>query len=492
VSLRARLLAITLALLAAGLATAGWATHRYLEGFLVDRVDRELAHATTPALRELNGSPADAPVDPIRPAAGGEVIEAALPAGGIAELRGANGKLLASLVVDADGSATVPPRLPADLPSGYSEASVAGVGDMRVLATDVGSVELRGGRKGTLVMAAPLEDVQATLGRLVWIELAVGAATLAALGALGLWLVRLGFRPLARIEQTAKAIAEGDLAQRVPTSNPHTEVGRLAGALNAMLAKIEAAFEERRASEQRLRRFVADASHELQTPLTSVRGYAELFRRGAAQRPEDLATAMSRIEAEARRMGVLVDDLLLLARLDEGRPLAREPVDLAALARELVGDARALEPDRPFALEADGPVTVPGDDVALRQVLANLLSNVRRHTPPGAPATVRVSRQDGQVVLEVADRGPGLAPEDAARVFERFFRADPSRARVSGGSGLGLAIVGAIAAAHGGQAEVDSAPGQGTTFRVVLPAAPRAGTEAAESSADAQVPPNGR
>ncbi len=236
-----------------------------------------------------------------------------------------------------------------------------------------------------------------------------------------------------------------------------------------MLTRIEESFAERRETERRLRQFVADASHELQTPLTSVRGYAELFRRGAAQRPDDLATAMGRIEAEATRMGVLVDDLLLLARLDQGRPMDAAPVDLTALVGDLVADARAVEPDRPIALEAGAPVTVHGDDLRLRQVVGNLLSNARAHTPPGTPVTVRTLVRNGEAVVEVADRGPGLPSEHAARVFERFFRADPSRARASGGSGLGLSIVSSIAEAHGGRAEVESAPGEGALFRVVLP-----------------------
>jgi two-component system OmpR family sensor kinase len=221
---------------------------------------------------------------------------------------------------------------------------------------------------------------------------------------------------------------------------------------------------------------VADASHELQTPLTSVRGYAELFRRGAASNPADLDMAMGRIEAEATRMGVLVDDLLMLARLDQGRELRREAVDLVPLAGDLVHDARVVDPGRPIELRGEGPVVVEGDDLALRQVVGNLIANARIHTPAGTPIEVRVRAGDGHAMVEVADRGPGLAPEQAERVFERFFRADPSRARTSGGSGLGLSIVAAVAEAHGGRAELDTAPGRGATFRIVLPlrAAPAA------------------
>ncbi|WP_328770062.1 sensor histidine kinase [Streptomyces sp. NBC_00286] len=291
--------------------------------------------------------------------------------------------------------------------------------------------------------------------------------------------VRAGLRPLESIAETAGAIGDGDLARRIPAAGPRTEVGRLGSALNAMLGQIESAFDERRRTEERLRRFVADASHELRTPVATIRGYAELFRRGAAHRPDDLAQAMARIESEARRMGSLVEELLLLAKLDQGLPLARESVDLGALAAEAVDDARVLAPDRLLLLETEtdsGPVVVRGDADRLRQVLGNLLSNVRQHTPDGTEAQVRVGSRDGQAVIEVADSGPGLDEEQAQHVFERFYRVDASRARVQTsdegpkeGVGLGLAIVAAVAKAHGGSAEVDSAPGKGATFRVHLP-----------------------
>jgi two-component system OmpR family sensor kinase len=285
----------------------------------------------------------------------------------------------------------------------------------------------------------------------------------------------VGLRPLDGIAATAGAIAAGDLTRRVRPAEPTTEVGRLGLALNAMLGQIEAAFAERRASEARLRRFVADASHELRTPLTSIRGYAELFRRGAASRPEDLATTMRRIEEEAERMGVLVDELLLLARLDQGRPLDRRPVDLAEVAAEAVEQARVIDPGRPLELAAPGPVVVLGDRERLHQVAANLLANVRMHTAPGTAARVEVAAAGGRAVLQVADQGPGMHPEQAARAFERFYRSDPSRSRGMGGAGLGLSIVAAIAQAHGGRASVSSAPGRGVSVRVELPLRERAG-----------------
>ncbi|MFI0481246.1 sensor histidine kinase [Actinomadura sp. 9N215] len=304
-----------------------------------------------------------------------------------------------------------------------------------------------------------------TLGTMTLITLAV----LLGVGLLVWRAVRRATRPLEEIAATAARIGDGDLARRLAVHGPKTEVGRLAEALNGMLAQIEASFREREASRDRLRRFVADASHELRTPVATVRGYAELFRRGAADRPEDLAKAMRRIESEAERMGRLVDEMLLLARLDQGRPLEREPVDLSALAADAVADAAVVDEDRPLTLETSGPVVVTGDAERLRQVLDNLLANVRRHTPPATPATVRVSERGGRAVLEVADEGPGIPADDRARVFERFYRADESRSRDRGGSGLGLSIVAAVAQAHGGRASVADAPGGGAVFTITLP-----------------------
>ncbi|HEX9315892.1 MAG TPA: ATP-binding protein, partial [Actinomycetota bacterium] len=270
-----------------------------------------------------------------------------------------------------------------------------------------------------------------------------------------------------------------DLTERVARSDDHTEVGQLGRALNVMLARIEAAFDERRASEaalrtseERLRRFVSDASHELRTPVASVRAYAELFRRGGDRHPEDLPRLMARIESEAARMGVLVEDLLLLTRLDQGRPLEMAPVDLGALAADSVEAARTIEPERPITLQVEGSVEVMGDRDRLRQVADNLLANVRTHTPPGAGASVIVRLAGGRAIIEVADSGPGIDPQDAAHIFERFFRSDPSRARDRGGSGLGLSIVAAITAAHGGSASAANRPGPGggALFTIDLPA----------------------
>lgn len=466
-SLRVRLMLVTLLMVTVALFLAGWATHAALRSFLVDRVDRDLTSSQLPQLARIAGFGIVPP-----PGGGGREppgSSVGFRSRTVAQVRDASG------TVQADVPSTEDVELPERVTPGFSTVDLGEGGEYRLLAVTSGSPEARRlpdsliPAGGTLVIGLPLADVNDTLQRLLMIELAVGALTLGALAVLGLWLVRLGLRPLERIGATADAIAGGDLSQRVADDDPRTEVGRLGRTLNSMLDSIESAFAERRESERRLRQFVGDASHELQTPLTSVRGYAELFRRGASQRPDDLETTMRRIEAEAARMGVLVDDLLLLARLDEGRPLERRPLDLTRLVGELVGDARVVEPERPIELVTEGPVRLDGDDVRLRQVVGNLLSNARAHTPPGAPVTVRVLARDGEALVEVADSGPGLAPEHAQRVFERFFRADPSRARSSGGSGLGLSIVSAITEAHGGRTEVESVPGRGSTFRVFLP-----------------------
>ena len=330
------------------------------------------------------------------------------------------------------------------------------------------------------------------------------------LGVVSVAVVRTNLRPLDDIEETAEAIAAGHLDRRVPDRDPRTEVGRLGRSINTMLTQIESAFHAREESEEaavqseeRMRRFIADASHELRTPLTAIRGFAEYYRQrggvttgskedGGSLSPEDLDRIMQRVEAEASRMGVLVEDLLLLARLDQQRPIEHQPVDLLVLAADAVQDTRMIAPDRPVKLtvEPGKAFLVLGDEARLRQVIGNLMTNALTHTPDGTPVDVRLGSgflggpppyRGGPApsvpaaVLEIADQGPGLTPEQARRVFERFYRADQARNRKSGGgSGLGLAIVSALVAAHGGTATVDSVPGRGATFRVTLPLAPDA------------------
>jgi two-component system OmpR family sensor kinase len=356
----------------------------------------------------------------------------------------------------------LPDPLPTDDPPPFTVDGTGGVSQYQMLVT----VE----RDGDLsVIAIPLTDVQATLTELVVIDVVTGTVVLFTLVLLALVIVRLGLRPLERMGATAEAIAAGDLSQRVSPATPRTEIGRLGLALNSMLAQIESAFAERTRSEQRLRRFIGDASHELRTPLTSIRGYAELLRRGAQRSPEDAELARRRIEEEAMRMGVLVDDMLLLARLDQGRPLDREPVDLRGIVRDARADALAVAPDRPVSVAAPEPVVVTGDDMRLRQVVGNLVRNAVVHTPPGTPIEIGVARRDDRAVVRVADHGPGLPADVAARVFEPFYRGDPGRSRDSGGSGLGLSIVAAVVAAHRGSVRVTQTPGGGATFEVELP-----------------------
>lgn len=319
-----------------------------------------------------------------------------------------------------------------------------------------------------LAVAAPLDDVDATIWNLTVVIAVTGALVLAAV-VLVVWLIiSRGLRPIEDMIATAGRIADGDLSQRIEYEDTSTEVGQLGRALNAMLARIEASFAAKEASERRLRQFIADAAHELRTPLTSIRGYAELFRRGAASSPETLARVMARIESEGARMSKLVEDLLLLARLDQGRPLQREPVDLVQLVDDAVMDARAVEPDRPVSYEHPESAWVLGDADSLQQVIGNLLANARIHTPPGTPVHVTITASSDEITLTVADEGPGMAPQDAERAFDRFYRADPSRSRASGGAGLGLAIVAAIVEAHQGHVTLDTAPGQGVTVTVRL------------------------
>jgi two-component system OmpR family sensor kinase len=320
------------------------------------------------------------------------------------------------------------------------------------------------------ISGLPLSATEATITHLTVLTLAASGAVLVVLGLVGWWVIRLGLRPIDALVRTADEIAAGDLSRRLDPQPAGTEAGHLTEAFNGMVHQIEEAFAEREASEERLRRFVADASHELRTPLTSIRGYTDLMRAGALDDPGARSDALRRVSGETARMAELVDDLLVLAHLDQGRPLEQAPVDLVAVVSDAVQDARAVAPDQPVALTVPGhPVVVVGDEGRLRQVVANLLTNARVHTPRGTPIAVRVDAGPHTAELVVADQGEGMAPEVATRVFERFYRADPSRGRDRGGSGLGLSIVAAVAQAHGGLARVESTPGTGTRVLVSLP-----------------------
>jgi two-component system, OmpR family, sensor kinase len=334
-----------------------------------------------------------------------------------------------------------------------------------------------GGRH--VVAAVSLDDVLSTVGQLEIADTVAGVAAIVLLALIGFPLIRASLAPLSRMEDTASAIAAGELSRRIPHPQERTEVGRLATALNAMLARIEASYRAREAgeakardSEDRMRRFVADASHELRTPLTSVKGLAEFYlQQGEAADRAEVARLMTGIQAEAARMGRLVDDLLLLAQFDEDRPLDLQPVDLSSIAVQAAAGARAIQPGRPLTVLAAAPVIVRADAGRLRQVLDNLIGNALQHTPAGTPVTVAVTAcsQDGQV--SVADAGPGLSATQAAQVFDRFYRTDRARSRASGGNGLGLSIAATLAGAHGGTIDVDTRPGHGATFVVRLPLA---------------------
>jgi two-component system OmpR family sensor kinase len=471
-SLRTRLLLGVVVLSAIGVATADVVTYTQLRNFLIQRTDNTLS-ASHPGVEQAafpSGEPSsseergpDRDIGGVLRSLGGDCVQ----------VRTLAGRVVKHACIPSFGQTAKPPApaYPAtvSLPSRRSSPegdrvtfltvpAVSGGGHYRVRASIEGNEP-----NYVLFIAAPLGSLESTLHRVLLVELLVTAAVLAGIAGLGLWVVRLGLRPLREIEATATAITAGDLSHRVEIENERTEVGRVGAALNAMLGRIEA-------SDQRLRRFVADASHELRTPLAAVRAYAELFGRGADTRPEDLARSMSGINREAERMSVLVEDLLLLARLDEGRPLGRERVQLDELVGEAVDTAHAVDPSRPIDL-ASTPVAVIGDRDRLRQIVDNLLANVRAHTPPDSPARVTVGRENGRAVIEVEDSGAGLPPADLDRVFERFYRADPSRARASGGVGLGLSIVAAVSRAHGGTVSARSAGEHGAVFRIELPVA---------------------
>jgi two-component system OmpR family sensor kinase len=492
VSLRARLIIGLVSLAAVGLLLAGTVTYVEQRDFLFERVDAQADDAIAVVDQELRihgvgGAPvrpvagAGAP-DPLTggakdhgpgrggPRAGGnpgrDDDRPSLPSAIFGQGRDGAGRVLRSqwLLLPRGAATPAAPALPADLRAGDRltvDAEGSSAQRYRVFAQ-------RSDTGGLTIAAVPI-DIEDSLSTLLITQALVIGGVLLALAAAASWIVRLGLRPLDRIGETAGAIAGGDLAKRVDQANPQTEVGRLGLALNAMLARLEQAFAERRASEERLRRFLADASHELRTPLASIRGYAELFRIGAAQDGPELHKAMSRIEAESARMGVLVEDLLALARLDEVRDAHREPVDLAALAADAVADARAVAPEREIALHGDDAVVLDGDPGQLRQVLSNLVRNALVHTPAGTPIEVRVGADGADAVLEVRDHGPGLPAGDPAELFERFWRADPGRGRGRAGAGLGLSIVAAIVAAHGGRAQAADADAGGARFTVTLP-----------------------
>jgi two-component system OmpR family sensor kinase len=442
-----RLLVAVLGMLAVGFTVAGTVIYHQVESSLIARVDRSFPVAAT-VDRRLSPPPRSSP-----PSA--SVFNRSI-----------------SIVVRArDGHLVlkqIDPRVPLPAADIAARPTTRKARSVTIRGHHVRVLLDRSADGGSVVIAIPLDDVDSTLSRLLRAELIVSAAVLAALAALAWWVLTVGLRPLDRIAGTADAITGGDLARRVPTASPRTEIGRVAIALNTMLVQIEAALAQSRASERRLRQFVADASHELRTPLTSIRGYAELFRRGAAERPADAAIAMRRIEDQSTRMTRLVDDLLQLAHLDEEQPLQICEVDLTRLVSTAVREAREAG-GLTISSTLDPGVVVDGDELRLRQIIDNLLTNIRIHTPEGTRAYVTLRIDNRQAVLEVRDNGPGIPAEHAAHVFERFYRADASRSREAGGSGLGLSIVASSIHAHGGRVHLESGTDSGAVFRAHLP-----------------------
>ncbi|GGL16662.1 sensor histidine kinase [Mangrovihabitans endophyticus] len=499
-TLRSRLVLAAAALTAVGLILADTAGLLLIRSYLSDRADAQLAAMTRPftnparpAAARGTGDDSAASAAPGGAPRGGRFLR--LSADQVFYLWTADGRLDAGRSSEP-ASGLPAPDPPARLRSPYTVTAGRDATAWRMLAVPTAA-------GGTAVVGTSLAPVRQITDRLLLIDVAVTLLVLVLLAGAAGFVVRLGLRPLTAMEGVAADISAGNLSGRVTGTDPHTESGRLGHALNLMLARIEAEVSARTASQRRLRQFVADASHELRTPLTSIRGFAELYRRGGAPPGPALDETMSRIEGEAARMGVLVEDLLMLARLDRQRPPVRTPVDLLEIAADTIRDAHARTPQRPVRLaglhdDADTfePATVLGDEHGLRQVATNLVANALQHTPPHAGVTVRVGRlpaparhdrragaapvRSGPVtgtgpvaVLEVSDDGPGVPPEHAARVFERLYRADSSRSRAAGGgSGLGLSIVAAIVHGHGGWVELDAAASGGATFRVLLPAGP--------------------
>jgi two-component system OmpR family sensor kinase len=479
VSLRTRLVVSVGVVALAALALAGVFTYTATRGYL----HRQLEQTLRVDSKALN-------ITFVQSTPHSPRLASAVAPGAFVELRNPSGLSLATVAAVRPGGQRVRCDLPAALPAAgrasssgvfFSMAAPGGTG-FRALATHLADGD-------ELVVALPLSGSDNDLHHLLLVELGVAGAALLAAVLLGWWLVQASLRPLRNIERTAGLIAAGDVNQRVAVSDPRSEVGQLAGAFNFMIDRIQAAFAARdrneanlRESEARLRRFVADASHELRTPLSAVSAYAELSRRGPGLRPEDLSRALAGISAETERMGCLIDELLLLARLDQGRPLGAEPVELVGLTAQAVSAARAVGADWPLEVEASAPVEVMGDPVRLRQVIENLLANVRAHTPPGTVTRAVLGEEGGWAVLEVRDTGPGLSPEQTTLVFERFYRAEVSRSRRhGGGSGLGLAITKAIVEAHEGTVTAANAPGGGAVFTVRLPRSPSAVLELTSS-----------
>ena len=462
-SLRNRLTAGVLILSAFGFVGAGFGSQALLRNYLINQVDNELISVVGGIAGRLDraGIAADqddstttravTPLNRVPSAISVTVLD---PFGNL--IGGLGGDLSSNQITDF-----VKGMLPGEVAAfGAKPFTIAAPGaDFRVATTVLPS------SLGSVIVAQSLEEFDKTTRRIGVVFLIIGAFVLLFIGIASRQVVKISMRPLEKIEETAEKIASGDLSARLDNFEPNTEVGRLSSSLNIMLSRIEESFQARTFSENKLRRFVADASHELRTPLTAIRGFAELHRQGAVPDGEKTRELIARIEKESMRMGYLVEDLLLLARLDQSREMVMAEVDLSILLREAVISAQAASPEHEISMDIADGVKTHGDTDKIYQVVANLLANARAHTPPGTQIKVSAYTNKADVFVSVSDNGPGLSLEDQGRIFERFYRVDSSRQRNSqGGSGLGLSIVDAVMKAHGGSVSVVSEPGHGATF----------------------------
>lgn len=485
-SLRNRLLLATVVVAAIGIAASDFAANAELRGFLIRQVDAQLSSVAGETVSRLvRAGIAPSTDDSTTTTAGSpsSTNQGAPPEfHPVTPLRGVP---TATAVTLLDPAGVVLGQVGGDIANGDSQATFAGMTLTQVARTKGKAFTVDTERPhtstraiafvlpsnlGSVVISVSLNSVERTLHELSWLFLLISLAVLLLIGLISTWLITLSLKPLLEVEVIAASIADGDLSARLPELRPSTEVGRLTQSLNIMLGRIEESFAQKNASESRLRRFVADASHELRTPLTAIRGFAELHRQGAVTGEVKVKELVGRIEKESIRMGSLVEDLLLLARMDESRPHALEPVDLTHLIEESVASARAAGPDHPISLDLPKELYVLGDNKKIHQALGNLLANSRTHTPSGTKIKVVAKSDDLEATISVSDSGPGLSQQDQSRIFERFFRIDPSRARHSGeGSGLGLSIVDAVMKAQGGSVSVNSELGNGATFTLHFP-----------------------
>jgi two-component system OmpR family sensor kinase len=473
-TLRSRLIAGLLVLLAVSCVAVGVSTVLSLRGFLTQRLDQQLVadHGRFPASLEHQVAGEPDRDDMINIGSGDTRGQAP----GTFGARLVQGVVTHAVVIRGRWDGPVP--LSTADRAALAQVPIDGHGHGLHLSNldDYRAVAMRGGDGDVLITGFPTHGVEETVQRLEMVEVMVFSVALAVTGVAAAGWVRLSLRPLRRVAGTASRVAELPLAsgevamrERVPDTDPRTEVGQVGSAFNRMLGHVEDALAQRHASEERLRQFAADASHELRTPVAAIRGHAELALRHPGPVPEEVDHALTRIEAESARMGELVDDLLLLARLDAGRPLAREPVDLTRLALDATSDARVAGPEHRWVLElGEEPVVLTGDGHRLHQAITNLLTNARTHTPAGTTVTVGVRGTADGAEITVMDDGPGVPDAVRSQVFERFVRADQGRSRAGGGTGLGLAIVRAVVLAHHGRVELDSRPGR-TTFKIALP-----------------------